>query len=634
VVEGPIEDGAALAALGMVEGLLSRRVRERVGEDRRLRENLLGRRLMLRVTMGSAMARAEVRERCKGDLCWYIEQFVWQFNPRKEEAERVGPFIPWEFQVRALREIERCYREGETCVVEKSRDMGATWLFLIFQDWLCLFQRHTQTLNFSRNQEAVDDPSPDSLFWKLRFMHQYLPRWLAGEIETKNRFFKYEQTGSYVTGEATTKDVGVGGRAALIFGDELPKIRDAQAIVRFTASVAECRFFNGTHTGTDTAFYRLTQSEDVSRITMHWTEHPEKRPGLYRAGAGGRPEILDTRYQFPPGYRFVLDGTPTGGPYPGLRSPWYDKKAKAIGDSRGVAMDLDIDPRGSASQYFDVLILRRVIERDCLPPVWEGELEYEAAIGRPIGLKRSKDGRLKLWVAPKDEAAMPFGRYAVAADVSAGTGATPTCISAGNAETMQKILEFSDPFMSPGQVAELMVALAYLLVDQENKPALVGWEIPGPGLSCGVRMLELGFTNVYRKSLETAGVQRSVQETAGWTASVQGKRGLLQDYKDCLREGLMVNPSAEAVWECRNFRYNSQGAAEHMEEKNRLDPSAARLNHGDKVIADALLYKLLKLLGGTAQREERAEHRFGSLAWRRELRQAEARNADQWSGWK
>ena len=202
-------------------------------------KNLRFRQWLLKRCMEEKSYRRAVIEMCRQDIAFFISTFVWQFNPKKKNTAAVGPFILWDFQEAVLLdrpesvrmpEITKgmgviwCYENDRSLVVQKSREMGISWLMLLVQDWLALFHPYFQSLNISRSADAVDDKSPNSLFWKLRFVHEYLPDWLKGEIKQEKMYLGYDRTKSVITGEASTGRAGVGGRAGVIFVDEFPLI--------------------------------------------------------------------------------------------------------------------------------------------------------------------------------------------------------------------------------------------------------------------------------------------------------------------------------------------------------------------------------------------------------------------------
>ena len=592
---------------------------------------------------------------CARDILFYINSFVYQFNPKIQGRGRIGPFLTWDFQEAALlacpdkpytvdihglkypitKGILWCYENNRAAVVEKSREMGASWLFLIVQDWLCLFHEYTQTLNMSRSAEAVEHKSPDSLFWKLRFMHQYLPSWMTGKIDDTKFFFGFPKTNSFITGQASTGKTGVGGRAAVMFIDEFQLIDEAIEVRTRTSGTTDCRFFNGTHLGPTTEFAKLCdpdQSPHVVKIMMHWTQHPYKNKGLYRSGAGPKGyEIIDTSYDFPADYQFVTTGSPTGGPFPGIRSPWYDWKSLDIGNHRGVAMELDIDPKGSMSQFFDALSIASLRRKAAGRPIfWRGDLEYDRQRAQPYRLRESKDGMIRMWMHPTWDGKVPFGKYSAGCDVSTGKGATPSCLTIANAMTCEKVLEFAHAWLEPKPFAMLAVAMCRMFHD-----AKLCWETPGPGYTMGEAVIETGYRNFWYNADETkVDWSATSAERPGWQSSVTSKRMLLEEYRDALQSEKFTNWSEIALEECSSFKYGKDGRTiEHSAEREIDDPSGARDNHGDRVIADALCWKMIREMGLDTQekREEVQPVREGSLLWRRQYHERARRDEEVWS---
>lgn len=558
------------------------------------------------------------------DLVAYINLCVWQFNPLKKTG-RIGPFITWDFQEEILlarpdneygfKGILWTYENDKTTVCEKSREMGFSWLFLIFQDWLCLFQENVQALNISRSTDAVDSKSANSLFWKIRFMHQHLPAWLRGEIEELKLFFGFKRTGSEIAGEASTGRAGVGGRATVIFVDEFSQIREDVEVRQRTASTADCRFFNGTHIGMGTEFYRLTKEPEINKIVAHWSRHPEKRKGLYQVDDKGRVTLLDQSLDLT-GYDFVLDGSPTGGPRPGVRSPWYDRKVQDIGQARGVAMELDIDPAGSVSQVFDPLLIYSLVREYCCEPYWEGDLLHDH--GRPIKLVQRKGGKLRLWVHLQ-AGRPPFGRYGAGADTATGIGATPSCLTIGSADTGDKVAEYADATIAPRDFADLAVALCWLFKDQEGTGARLCWEAHGPGENFGQKVAELGYGHIYYREPEVPSARLARGAVPGWAHTPNSIAAVIGSYLAALRERRFLNRSKLALLECLLFKYDEQGSITHAQAKSKDDPSGARVNHADRVIADALAWKMMDALGTlVAEPPAPKGPAILSLEWRRQ----------------
>lgn len=572
------------------------------GVPREPRDNVRYRRALLKRAEGDPEFQEGIRQICALDLLFYINAFCWQYNPKKVGNLRIGPFTTWDFQEDAAYTILRCVEDQRDLTIEKSREMGASWLCLFVQEWLWHWHPLNTLLCISRNESLVESEKPDSLFWKIDFVHRYLPDWMmpGGRRDNLRRralYYGNEHNGSNTTGEATTAKSGVGGRATMMFLDEFSQVDKDFEVLHRTSDTADCRIFNGTHLGLDTAFYTLTQRPDMRKLRMHWTQHPEKRKGLYRYDAeGGKVEVLDKTYHFPPDFNFVMDGSPTGGPYPGLRSPWYDRQCLRKGSPRAVAMDLDINPKGSVDQFFDPVMIQYLKRTHASDPIWEGDIVYDRDTGEPSGLVQVPGGPLKLWLRPDHNGRPPQSKYAGGCDLGAGTGSTPSCISFADATTGEKVLEYTNAHVAPHVFAVIAVALCRWFVSSEGTPVKFCWERQGPGTPFGQKLIELGYRNVYWQTYETK-VSNAPSDTPGWYPSPDNKRMLLEDYRAAIASKQFLNRSEQALDECLAFKYGKSGHIEHGEQENTNDPSKARVNHGDRVIADALCYKMVKSMG-------------------------------------
>ena len=625
---------------------------------RELIANLKARKLILERAKNDAVLQAGLKEACRQDILFFINLFVWQFNPNAigRGSLVMGPFITWDLQDRALLKqpdvpwgpeddspedagILWCLENQEDLVIVKSREMGASYLCLLVILWLFLFHPWRKMLLISRNQEAVyRSGDSDSLFWKMDFIIEHLPDWMKpGDLKKRKLTYNNPLTKSSVTGQATTGKAGVGGRASLIFFDEFSQIDQAFEMLSKTASTSNCRIFNGTHTGTDTAFYKLTDTTSVvggyiKKLHMHWTQHPDKRRGLYRFNtAANRVEVLDKQFAYPADYQFVMEAKPTGGPYPCVRSPWYDKKCRDIASERGVAMDLDIDAAGSVSQVFDSLLIRMLKDQYALPAFWRGDVLFDPDTGQPDGLLDRAGGPLELWLTPDRNNKLPIGKYAGGADVSTGSGTTNSILSFVDARTGEKVAQYASPNVDAYDLAAIMAAIGYLLVDEGGTPALLAWEIPGPGLTFGKRLLELGYPNYYQRESNDEIPGSRTTPHPGWVNNQKTKPVLIYEYAAALKARQFVNRCEKSLDECLKFKYDPSGRPVHAGEISKDDPTGARENHGDRVMADGIAWKMVKLLGyGTAKVEAKEEIKQGSLLWRRMKIAAQYQREEDW----
>lgn len=597
--------------------------------------------------------RRGIKSLCKKDAKLHINLWCWQFNPDEGMDNKVGPFCTYPFQDDAIDEsVQRWIFKRESVIWEKSRKMGASWMAIFLQDWACIYHKFQAFLDISHSEKAVDDRSDiGTLFGKIDFAHKYMPSWLTQGIKKRKLGFKYEGSQSSIKGFASTGRSGVGDRGNVLL-DELGKQQHARSIVDQTVATGP-RLMISTHYGIGTCFQELcdiaTEDKDNGwrpfKIVMHWSKHPVFAKGLYKSNIDGSVEILDKTYPYEQNreylkahnkklakhysatnawvdYPFVLDGTPEGGPCPGLRSPWYDKQCiSEYRNKRAVAQHLDINPHGADSQFFEAMIIRELLLTRALDPVWEGDIHYDKISGQPIQLVEKRGGPLKLWRRPDLHGKFPLSRYAAGSDLSTGSGATNTCLTVADAKTREKILEYADPNIGGDLFAPKAAAICRMFKGHNLDGALLAWELQGPGILFGRRIIDdCGYRRIYYHCDDQL-FNPKTSERPGWIASPKGKRTLLEDYRDALQTHQFINRSREALEECRNFRYNIQSQIEHSGQVTTDDPSGARENHGDRVIADALAFKMMGELGVTrgmvvAQEED---PQVMSWAWRRKL---------------
>ena len=502
--------------------------------------------------------------RCARDPFFYSDTFVYTFDPRLTSNLRIIPFILYEFQEDALMKIIDAIcgtpeRDPHDILIKKSRDMGASWVNLLAFEHLWHFFGMYNFKFLSRKEDLVDaTDDPDSLMWKIDFIHVYLPGWLLPQIERKSMNITNIDNGSVIVGESTNKRAGRGGRQSAMLLDEFAAVEHATAasILSATADVTNCRILNSTPEGASGGFFNRHESmpkEDI--ITMHWSIHPVKNKGLY----------------------FDKDGKP--------RSPWYDAECKRRDNPVEIAQELDIDFAASDYMFFHSEMLTRVKRRDIMEPVERGTLVFNDHVMSDIHFVRESRGKLLIWVRLDYRTQEPAIRnYVIGADISAGTGSSNSVLSVGDPTTKEKIAELAIDNLGPHEFARLAVALAKWFHD-----AKLCWEINGPGLAFSKEVRRLEYGNVYYRENPQEWYRRGKQSNkAGWHSSKETKRVLLTDYRSALGSGLFTNPSQAAMDECSFYIEMSTGSLEHSKSQRTEDPTGARDNHGDRVIADAL----------------------------------------------
>lgn len=548
------------------------------------------------IKMGSTDKKAaeELYIMCSRDILFYINAFCWTYDPRVGDGTL--PFLTYDFQNTALLEMEDAIGQRDI-VIKKSRDMGASWMLLTVFEWRWHFRNSQSFLLVSRNEDYVDKPgNPKSLFWKIDFIHKYLPGWMKPRITRTKLRLTNEDNGSTIDGESTTGDVARGDRRTAIGLDEFAAF-DVDAGYRALASTRDatkCRVFNSTPSGTNNAFFDLATSETMQTVTLHWTQHPIKSAGSYKDSQGK------------------------------TRSPWYDEECKRCANPQEIAQELDIDFAGSDYQFFDVTMLDRLMQETASPPLAIGELLHNQVNGNVEKFDPAPKGKLRLWVNPDAHGNLPTDRkYVIGADIAAGTGSSNSVLSIGDCRTGEKVGELVTPNLRPDQLATYAVALGRWFCGPD-KEALLIWEAPGPGRNYGDRILELGYKNIWYKQDQSG----KPSKIPGWWPTKDEKRSLYSDYRTALSTSHFINRSMDALRECKEIVFAATGWITHSRSLRTIDPSGARENHGDRPTADALLWRGMQK--PSPVRMPNVGTPEGSLLWRRQQVEDKKRKALEW----
>ncbi len=540
--------------------------------------NLRFRKEMIRLGCSDEKAAEELWIMCRRDLLFYVNTFVWTYDPRLEPSAL--PFITYDYQDDALMETELAIVKGEDLLFEKSRDMGATWIGTTTIEKRWHFHALQSFLMLSRVEDMVDKTEdPDCLFWKIDFIHKYLPPFLAPAINRNKLHIYNKDNDSTIDGTSTTGNAGRGGRRTAIFLDEFASIDQGHEVLSSTRDVTRCRLFNSTPKGTGNAFYDMRQT-NIKKLRFHWSQHPVKSAGLYTSEAG-KLKILDKGYEFEPDYPFILDGK--------LRSPWYDNECRRAAHPMEIAQELDIDYLGSDYQFFVTDVINRIQKQDVREPYKTGELEYDADSCRPLYFTEQQGGRLQVWVNIDPAGKIPEDiKCVLGVDIAAGTGASNSAISVVNEKTGEKIAEYACPYIKPEALAKYAISLA-----QWCNNGFMIWDGGGHGRVFGDTVIELGFRNVYYRQNDQS-ITKKVSDIPGCFLTGSNKLAILGAYRKALDSGAYTQRSYEANRECLQYVFTSKSTVEHASSRNTVDPTGARDNHGDRVIADALAYKAIQ----------------------------------------
>ena len=222
-----------------------------------------------------------IKDACSRDPLFFINGFTYTHDTRREPFSKL-PFILYPFQEEGVLEIIGAINDHDL-LIEKSRDMGASWITLAAIFWCWRFRSGRDFLLGSRNDEYVDKSgNPKALFQRLDFLLDNLPVWLMpdgfrrSEHRTKSHI-ENPENGSVIDGEATTENFSAGDRRSAILLDEFAKVKTGHQILSATMPATNCRLFNSTPLGTANAFYDLTQT-NIKKLRLGLVYNPSDIP--------------------------------------------------------------------------------------------------------------------------------------------------------------------------------------------------------------------------------------------------------------------------------------------------------------------------------------------------------------------
>jgi hypothetical protein len=270
--------------------------------------------------------------------------------------------VLWGYQRDAVRWMQENILEPKDFLLDKSRDMGATWMMLGLILYNFLFTDNFNALIGSWKEEYVDKRGDKNThFERLRFMIRRLPTRLYYELLNIKRpggFVWREHSsfmrlvnpvnGSQVMGESTNANFGRAGRNNLVWLDEMARIENnmQKEIWMGLADLTPCRVATSTPNGRANHFARLRFGSGIRTRTLRWTLHPKKSAGLYYFNRDG------VRIQADAPSANELEAGNCGGFH--LRSPWYDaEEERRRANPAELAQEVDIDYLTSGDPVFN-----------------------------------------------------------------------------------------------------------------------------------------------------------------------------------------------------------------------------------------------------------------------------------------
>jgi hypothetical protein len=559
-------------------------------------ENVAYRESLLHKAARDPVMQRDLLAACRQSCLYWINTFAytsWEMEVNPETHGYVTspialhPFICFERQDEMVEFLIDCFTKGHDGLIDKSRDMGASWLIALFIHWLWLFGRENlQLREMSRVEDLVDSPIAKSLFYKHDTVNTYLPEWMCppdvlvrGRGNRTNMRIYNALNGSTIAGESTNQSAFSGDRAALILLDEMAKMKNGESIKRSTAAVTPCRIVNSTVDMPGSCYSNWKNSGTIKVFSLMFWDHPRKGAGRfvvqdevtkeYRITSPfAEHEIERNGWKEVAKELYALEGA-VGDTF--FTNTDLDKHAVLFGKEPMARFNIKLR---NDDKLTDADVARIVKTRDV----------------SKVSMVRATEGDLEVYVPLNGGRLDQSKSYIIGCDISKGQGGgstSETVFSIKCKQTGEKVAVWASNTTPPYKAPRIFAALALWVggAAPQRLPFAI-WEMNGPGWDFGTVLVnDLHYPHYYRD--EAVG-QVGTKKTAkwGWHSSRDKKFLLLRAYERAMREGKFVNHDKRSLDQAKTYIQYPQGGCGPAELTDK--DKAEYLGHGDRVIADAL----------------------------------------------
>lgn len=518
------------------------------------------------------------------------------------------PFTTWPVQDWCVKEILNAIWNGHDLVVDKSRQMGVTWLISAVFMWAACNLEDQNFVVMSMIEELVDNPGdPFAIMWKMDHLIRQLPAWIRPEITRSHLKISMPKLGSSIFGRSTTGGKGRGGSpTAVLFDEAAQNITLRENWLAFGEST-QCRIANSTPWGPG-AYSELVRSPQIKTLIMPWWEHPEK-------GVGRELAYDDEEQSW-----YVT-------------SPYYELACDRAGGRHTTAIkqELDMDHMASESLVIEQRTLARKKLTDARTPDWHAELRTPDKMSVDVICRQCRvadiqfvsteedgipKGRWRLWTDLEEIAGVwrPPQKftYVIGADISHGMGASNSALFVWNANLGEQVGEFVDPFVSPDQLAR-EAAKAGIWFGGGSGMAFQIWEANGAGGRYGdelVNTLRYGWFYHMKDERKTAKKRTRMH---GWYSNRERKLNLFELIRTGLNRDSAIIHSEHALDDLGSYIIWKNGDIGPGELEDA--DGKARTPHGDLAIACAVgWYGVTQV---PRYKPKAVVPPYGSVGWRR-----------------
>lgn len=491
----------------------------------------------------------KVKVLCFKDILFWINIFCQTKDPRRKPD--VLPFLTYPFQDIHILELKNSIEQGNDLLIEKSRDMGASWMVLYVFTWFWLFHKGSDFRVGSRKEDFVDKLNDiDTLLEKVRFTLKHMPKFLLPQGFNPDEHCAYmriinPENGNTIIGESANPHFGSGGRRKALLLDEFAKWDNSVADAAWTATadVSKCRIVLSTPVGSANRFAQLANGskEKIKKLSLHWTLHPLKAKDCYYLNADQKIPV-----PFENANNLHKQGIK-------VRSTWYDAEAERR-SAADLAQEVDIDYLRSGFPFFDIQALakqkpweyyKRKFITDAIP--YGNYIRVKLVdIDNKIEVRELEGEWLRVFELPK-----PGAQYVVSADVSEGLAKGDEAFIVVREKWSRNVVAAANGLYPPDDVA-----VKVDIVSRYYNQADAAVENNNHGFSVNSDLQKLNCKLYWSKRIPPNGSETIVK--AGWTTDVRSRPAMLDQLEEEIRKGIFEIRDETLINQCKTFVKNEK----------------------------------------------------------------------------
>lgn len=549
-------------------------------------------------------------------ILWTQRLFHW---PESEGFQKMplphdqndAPFVTWPCQDREIECLDWAVRNGRSIWCVKSREVGWTWIHLMYDLWKwCLFPTFL-SLVASRKQEEVDYiGTSNTLFHKLVYNleRERVPHWIVHPkaIDRRELVLANRTTKSVIKGESTNSNIARSGRFHKIMVDEAAYVDNLEAIDYSVGGATGTRVYLSTPEP-GTFFTKLAAHPGFLKRRIAWYEHPERglHRKLVRVGAAAKA----------------------------WRNP-YREKMEREHSPEWLARNEDMDLGGAGKRCFNREAIIRLKEEHARKPDRIGELVWANIIqnGKAVSSTTTPDllgegdailharqwhnmqwrdkpnGNWSLWVTLERSSVNGRPRppqdrvYGFGLDPGEGRRVANSAIVGFDLDSKEQVCEWVSADYSAKDAARMLVAIA--LWFGGRRPAVINWETNGCGGAVTDMVMDrrmLGYPHVYRRR-DPNKKEVTQSDKAGWYSSKWTKSNAVELFADAMMIGRTKMRSARFYDDCLTLIVLDGGSV--GQEKVADMETSAQESHGDLVISGIVSHMISP--GNVAETDDQA----------------------------